>query len=86
MRIRMRTRYAGPAGTFGPGSERECSAEEGAALVAGGYAVCLDPPEAKKKKVEKAAPKHVAEVKTTMASSPPQAAVRRFGGKPVKES
>ena len=39
MRIKHITLMAGPAGTFPPGAEREINDDQGAALIAGGYAI-----------------------------------------------
>lgn len=45
MRIILRTIYAGPRGSYGPGSVVELERAEAIALIEGGFARPVDPPE-----------------------------------------
>ncbi len=53
MRIRLKTRLAGPEGNFPSGTELNLDFKEANTLIAGGYAVSLEPEEPKTKEKSK---------------------------------
>ena len=71
MRIVLRTRYAGPRGTAGPGSPMDLPDDEAKALIDGGYAVPADKP---KPKAEEEPKRKAAERETASEEQPETAA------------
>lgn len=74
MRVRMLTLAAGPMGVFPPGSVREVSESDAAALIGGGFAVPVDVPRTAAPIVETAT---VAPTETASTRAPGPARGRR---------
>lgn len=80
MRVKMRTYYAGPAGSAQPGGLLTVSEEEGAALIAGNYAEAVETAAAPAPTSEPAA-EEVAETATAPAPETATAPPSRPRGK-----
>ena len=72
MKIKMKTMMAGPKGTFGPGSIIDVSEEEGANLVAGGYAEAVPDSPKPAPEVEEKPERKAPEMETTEAPPAPE--------------